>query len=120
MQRRLQPLVTSQKISRGVYSFLPAGCVLPLPCVIVVFSPPHWVTPFFRALLAKEWKPTSARLCYLNDRILMTQGAVSGITRACDVCHSGVASTWRTPRTADTSTPAAKKRPPQLGMTIQW
>src|SRR5271157_1394327 len=32
MQRRLQPLVTSQKISRGVYSFLPAGFGFPDEC----------------------------------------------------------------------------------------
>src|SRR5271166_2019760 len=120
MQRRLQPLVTSQKISRGVYSFLPAGfgfpdecrswpgppadavfssagvvctrwgdCALPLPCIISLSSP-RARCPILSPALAKGWEPISARLSYLNDRISMTQGAVSGITRACDVCH------WRT------------------------
>src|SRR5271157_4023066 len=39
MHRRLQPLVTSQKTSRGVYSFF-AACALPLPSVIACFPPP--------------------------------------------------------------------------------
>src|SRR5271165_321492 len=54
IQRRLQPLVTSQKISRGLNSFFAGfgvgddcgSCtgwtnwVLPLPCVMVVFLSP--------------------------------------------------------------------------------
>src|SRR5271157_5538453 len=72
MHRRLQPLVTSQKISRGVYSFF-AGCAPLLPSVIAVSSPPI--------------SQTSARFLCLYHRILATRGAVSGITRACDARH---------------------------------
>src|SRR5271166_4731871 len=89
IQRRLQPLVTSQKINRGLNSFF-AGCgvgddcgsstgwtnwVLPLPWVMIIF-----LSPF--------WEPITARCLYLQDRILTTQAAVSGITWACDVRHS--------------------------------
>src|SRR6185437_12845944 len=75
MQRRLQPLVTSQKISRGLYSFLPDACVLPSPAVMIIFPPP-------------PLRNYGSFLCF-QDRIPATRGPVSLITRACDVCHFG-------------------------------
>jgi len=38
--------------------------------------------------LSPFWEPITARCLYLQDRILTTQAAVSGITGACDVRHS--------------------------------
>src|SRR5664279_1467346 len=71
--RKLQPLVTSQKINRGLNSWLAAVCALPLPSDML-------------ALLVESTFP--ARLSVLNDRIPATQSAVSLITATCDVRHS--------------------------------